>query len=169
MPFHVIGGFETIANQLLSALALSKGERGKIYDPLIQGYQNWGQLKSDAENDDDPEIRRIVKIIEEYGSEIVTILARLEKLSCQHQGQAHITMSTAHKAKGLEANSVVVLDDFATPSELYARRSEKKISEVEYDQEFHLLYVTMTRAIDNLMLSTPLYNAFEDIIEDGTE
>ena len=169
VPFHVIGGFETIANQLLSALALSKGERGKIYDPLIQGYQNWGQLKSDAENDDDPEIRRIVKIIEEYGSEIVTILARLEKLSCQHQGQAHITMSTAHKAKGLEANSVVVLDDFATPSELYARRSEKKISEVEYDQEFHLLYVTMTRAIDNLMLSTPLYNAFEDIIEDGTE
>ena len=161
VPFHVIGGFETIATQLLSALALSRGDRREIRDPLIQSYSNWDDMVADAEDDDDPDVRRIVKIVKEYGDSLTTIIQRLRQLHQPHRGSAAIVLSTAHKAKGLEAEHVIILDDFPTPAELEARRVEHKITQVEYDQEFHLLYVAVTRAMATLKLSGPLFSAFE--------
>jgi len=161
VPFHVIGGFETIATQLLSALALSKGDRKEIRDPMVQSYYHWDNMVADAEDDDDPEVRRLVKIVKEYGDSLIGIIQRLRKLHSPHRGGAAIVLSTAHKAKGLEAEHVILLDDFPTPSELEARKVEHKITQVEYDQEFHLLYVAVTRAMKTLKLSGPLFSAFE--------
>ena len=160
VPFHVIGGFETIATQLLSALALSKGDRREIRDPMIQSYYHWDDMVADSE-DDDPEVRRLVKIVKEYGDALIGIIQRLRQLHSPHRGGAAIVLSTAHKAKGLEAEHVILLDDFPTPAELEARRVEHKITQVEYDQEFHLLYVAVTRAMTTLKLSGPLFSAFE--------
>ena len=161
VPFHVIGGFETIATQLLSALALSRGDRREIRDPLIQSYNNWDDMVADSEDDDDPDVRRLVKIVKEYGDSLIGIIQRLRQLHSPHRGAAAIVLSTAHKAKGLEAEHVILLDDFPTPAELEARRVEHKITQVEYDQEFHLLYVAVTRAMTTLKLSGPLFYAFE--------
>lgn len=161
VPFHVIGGFETIATQLLSALALSKGDRREIRDPMIQSYYHWDDMVADSEDDDDPEVRRLVKIVKEYGDALIGIIQRLRQLHSPHRGGAAIVLSTAHKAKGLEAEHVILLDDFPTPAELEARRVEHKITQVEYDQEFHLLYVAVTRAMTTLKLSGPLFSAFE--------
>lgn len=164
VPFHVIGGFETIATQLLSALALSKGDRHNIRDSMIQSYRHWDELVADSETGDDHEARRIVKIVQNYGDGLHEIIARLRALHRTSRGDAAITLSTAHRAKGLEAANVILLDDFPTPAELEARRIEHKITLVEYDQEFHLLYVAVTRALDSLKLPAPLYAAFERII-----
>lgn len=160
VPFHVIGGFETMANQLLSALALSKNERAEIRDPLILSYRNWGEMCSDAEDGDDPEVRRLVKIIKEHGNAIVDIIARLRGLHRPSMGEARLTLSTAHKAKGLEAPVVILLDDFLSPNELRERMADKKLRPVDYDQELHLLYVALTRALDQLQLSTTLFREF---------
>lgn len=164
VPFHVIGGFEQIAVQLLSALALSKGNRLEIRDSLVQSFRNWEDMVHEAEEDDDLEVKRIVKIVKDYGDELSNIIRRLRTLHRPHQGEAAISLSTAHKAKGLEANNVIILDDFPTPSELEARRIEHKITNVEYDQEFHLMYVAVTRAIKTLKLAPTLYDAFENVI-----
>lgn len=161
VPFHVIGGFEAIAVQLTSALSLSKGDRTKIFDSLVMSYRNWEEMVSDAEEDDDREVKRIVKIVQDYGDDIIPLIERLNKLHRTHRGDASIILSTAHKAKGLEAENVILLDDFPTPSELEARRIEHNISLTEYDQEFHLLYVSVTRVLKTLQLPEKLYDAFE--------
>lgn len=165
VPFHVIGGFEAIAVQLMSALALSKGDRSQIRDSLVMSYRNWDEMVTDAEEDDDDhEVKRIVKIVSDYGDQLATIINRLRQLHRAHRGEAAIVLSTAHKAKGLEAEHVILLDDFPTPSELEARRLEHKITAVEYDQEFHLLYVSVTRAILTLKLAPQLFDAFERVM-----
>lgn len=169
VPFHVIGGFEAIATQLLSALALSKNQREKIMDPLVLSYRNWDEMVADAEDDDDREVKRIVKIVKDYGDGIIDIIERLRGLHRPNKNEAVLTLSTAHKAKGLEAENVIILDDFPTPSELEMRRLEHKISQVEYDQEFHLMYVAVTRAINSLKLSQHLYDVFEKYIPENDD
>lgn len=163
VPFHVAGGFETIASQLLSALALSQDRRRDVKDSLIQQFATWEAMVEEGESDD-MEIKRLVKIVTDYGNEIPIIIERLRKKHCPKAADATIVLSTAHKAKGLEADTVIILDDFPTPAELQARRIEQKISAVDYDQEFHLAYVAVTRAMDRLLLSANLWDAYSDAI-----
>ena len=163
VPFHVAGGFEVIASQLLSALALSQNDRKNVKDATIQQFSTWEAMVEEGENDD-MEIKRLVKIITEYGNEIPIIIERLRKIHCPKAADATIILSTAHKAKGLEADTVIILDDFPTPAELQARRINKKISAIDYDQEFHLAYVAMTRGMNRLLLASNLWEAYKDII-----
>lgn len=164
VPFHVIGGFDAIAIQLLSALALSRGApRRDIRDPLVMGYRDWGEMVADAKDGDDPEVRRIVKIIDDYGESLVQIIDYLKSIHSADIGAARLVLSTAHKAKGLESSSVVVLDDFLTIEDLKAKKQDKKLNWVDFDQELHLLYVSITRAIDQLQLATPLFNELKHL------
>lgn len=164
VPFHVIGGFDVMATQLLSALALSRGDRKNIRDQLVMSYRNWEEMAADAKDGDDAEVRRLVKIVEDHGGELENIIERLRGLHRPSMGEARLTLSTSHKAKGLESPTVIVLDDFLTPQELLERRAARKLSYTEYDQELHLLYVSVTRALDQLQLSSALFKAFEDIV-----
>jgi hypothetical protein len=168
VPFHVAGGFETIASQLLSALALSQNDRKNVRDSLIQQFNNWDAMVEEGESDD-MEIKRLVKIVSEYGNEIPIIIERLRKIHCPKAADATIVLSTAHKAKGLEAKTVIILDDFPTPAELQARRIEQKISTLDYDQEFHLAYVAVTRGMDRLLLASNLWEAYKNVIPTDKE
>jgi DNA helicase-2/ATP-dependent DNA helicase PcrA len=64
----------------------------------------------------------------------------------------YLVLSTVHSAKGMEWNSVYILNvvDGSFPSE-FATRSEALI-----DEERRLLYVAMTRARDEVSLVVPL-------------
>lgn len=168
VPFHVAGGFETIASQLLSALALSQDRRRDVRDSMIQQFATWEAMVEEGE-DGDMDIKRLVKIVGEYGNEIPIIIDRLRKIHCPKAADATIVLSTAHKAKGLEADTVIILDDFPTPAELQARRIEQKISATDYDQEFHLAYVAVTRAKDRLLLASNLWEVYKDIIIQAQE
>ena len=163
-PFHVSGGFEIIASQVMSAFSLSRGDRSGIKDPLIQAYTDWDDMVADAD-ENDPEVRRLVRIIKDYGSEIPAIIERLRQLNRPRADDANLTMSTAHKAKGLEAPVVVILDDFHTPSELFVQYESKVLKEIDYNQELHLMYVALTRAIDTMFISEPLYGEIMNSIQ----
>ena len=165
VPFHVIGGFEAIAIQLLSALALSRGApRSQIKDPVVQGYRQWSDMVSDAKHGDDPEVRRIVKIIEDYGERITSIIDDLRKIHCPDMGSAKLVLSTAHKSKGLEAPTVVILDDFQTINDLRELKAARKLRQVDFDQEIHLKYVAGSRATDLLLLSGPLWSEIQHLV-----
>lgn len=155
--FHVVGGFESISTQVSSALALSRGDRSNIREPLIMSYSHWDDMVSDAD-DSDPEVKRLVKIVKDYGDTIPGILERLNKLYKPNMHDADIIMSTAHKAKGLESSCVVVLDDFNTPNELREQYEMRELDPTSYNQELHLLYVALTRGIDRMMVAPGLYH-----------
>ena len=167
VQFHVAGGFEVLASQLLSAYALSTGDRWEVKDALIQSFQNWEEMVEEA-NENDPEIRRLVQIVKTHGREIHKIIDRLRTLHCANAKDATIILSTAHKAKGLEAANVVILDDFQTIDELKASRMVGELSKTEFDQECNLKYVAATRAINRLLVSEPLYSEFMGFMNGST-
>lgn len=165
--FYVSGGFELMATQLLSAHALSIGEQHKVTDPYVRGFSYWEEMVEEA-SEDDPDAKRLVKIVKEYGSEIPGIIERLRKLQRPHHQDAQVLISTAHKAKGLEADNVIVLDDFPTLKELQARKLEDKISQIDFEQELNLLYVALSRAKYRLLIAPSLYEEVAHIlVENG--
>lgn len=159
-PFHIAGGFETMASQILSAWALANGRMEEVRDPFVRNFPVWGALVEEAE-DGDPDAKRLNNIISDHGSAIPQIIEQLRSMHCPHSRDAKIILSTAHKAKGLEADNVVMLEDFETPRDIREKYIDQKISKVAYDQELNLLYVSVTRAKQNLFLSDRLFDAFQ--------
>ena len=157
VPFHMIGGVDDMLNQVEAGYALFKGQRPRIIDPLLARFSSWDQCKDASEYDDEPELTRLVRIVEQYTDDIPNILGRLRQQHVSNERQAKLVVSTSHKAKGREWPHVVILDDFFTPSQLRAMLSRKTITPREYNQEINLIYVSVTRAIDILAISPPLY------------
>lgn len=159
-PYHFVGRIEDILRQLLAAHALRFGHDRKAapWDPLVSTFRTWFDLKDEAENGDDPELPRLVEIIETYREAIPEIVKDLETRHVSNEKSAPLIVSTAHKAKGREWSHVVMLDDFPTVAELEARLQAKKLDPQDFDQELHLLYVSLTRAMDTLSLSGPTYH-----------
>ena len=161
--FYVAGGFDVLANQILSALALSRNEQHKVTDPYVRSFLHWQDMLEEAEYDD-PDARKLVKIIADYGDGLPELLERLRTQHRPHHLDAQIMLSTAHKAKGLEADTVVVLDDFQTPREMRARLLSDKMSQEAFEQEINLLYVACTRAKYRLILSPNMHEDFIHVI-----
>lgn len=105
--------------------------------PDLVGFTDWRQLVTfveEEENTDD--LKRMVGIINRIG--VSGVIDAVKKLVPEEK--ATITVSTAHKAKGLEWDSVKVADDFAL-SDKDDEAEEKELREMRM-----LNYVTVTRA-----------------------
>lgn len=164
--FHVAGGFDVLAGQLLSAWALSRDDQKAVTDPYIRQFLKWEDMLEEAE-EDDPDAKKLVKIVKDHGDQIPNIIDRLREFHRPHHQDAQIILSTAHKAKGLEADCVVVLDDFPTLKELQARLLDGKMAEIDYEQELNLSYVACSRARYRLMLAPSYYEEVVEIVTKG--
>ena len=82
----------------------------------------------------------------------------LESLFAKDTG---VTLSTIHKAKGLEWETVVVLDPWRIPSK-FAQRAASLGDTRQIEQEYNLQYVAETRAKRTLILANK-----DDFIEGG--
>jgi len=162
-PFFVAGGFDILAKQLTSAYHLSRNEQGKVTDPYVRGFSFWEDMLEESV-EGDPDAKKLVKIVKEYGDQIPGIIERLRGEQRPHHQDAKVLLSTAHKAKGLEADSVIVLDDFPTLKELQARLLDNKLSQMDYEQEINLLYVAVSRAKHRLLLAPSLYEEVAHVI-----
>lgn len=75
---------------------------------------------------------------------------RLEILFAKDSGK--VTLSTIHRAKGLEWDCVVHLDPWRIPSR-HALRQAKRGDDTQLNQEYNLLYVCETRSRNVLILA----------------
>lgn len=119
-----------------AARDLMKGE-GTDHPDLV-GFTTWNELCTFVEEEEDAaDLKRMVGIINRIG--YPAVIDAVKNLSLESEAQ--ITVSTAHKAKGLEWSSVKVADDFT-------RREDKKTGELEPvdPADLMLAYVTVTRA-----------------------
>jgi F-box protein, helicase, 18 len=157
-PFHLIGGIKELQRQLSSAYALRHRQLYLVIDETVARFTSWAALDNAAERGD-YDARRLRDIIDRYGEQLPAILARLGTLHREREADAHLIVSTAHKAKGREFTNVVVLDDFELPSELVKRRRKDPAQLHETNQLINLLYVACTRATDRLYLSESLFEA----------
>ncbi|WP_159980490.1 MULTISPECIES: UvrD-helicase domain-containing protein [unclassified Novosphingobium] len=157
-PFHLIGGVADLQRQLSSALALRQRRHHQVVDPGVARFTSWA-LFDHAADRGDGEARRLRDIVDRHGERLPGILSRLGTLHREREGDAALIVSTAHKAKGREFDTVVVLDDFEDPADLAARRLKDATKAVEADQQINLLYVACTRATHRLYLAPKLHDA----------
>jgi superfamily I DNA/RNA helicase len=75
----------------------------------------------------------LIKLVEEYG--IDELLEILNYFTHNTKRSSAMTLSTAHKSKGLEWSKVALANDFKVPDE-----------DGMPDEEAYLLYVAITRA-----------------------
>lgn len=152
-PFHIIGGADSLKlNLVMDVYQLSCGNKHLIKSASIKQYRDFDEFKDYNLNEEggDIEYKAIAKIVEKYGGKTPDMVESVVK-SIKPSASAQIIFSTAHKSKGLEFDSVQIMDDFLS-----------LIEESESDdgidiQEGNLIYVAMTRAKRNLFLNDDIY------------
>jgi hypothetical protein len=103
--------------------------------PDLVGFTTWNEVVQYAEEEEDgADLKRLVGIINRIG--YPAVIDAIRGLSLEHE--AEVTVSTAHKAKGLEWDTVKVADDFVPPSS----DDEDGVDPAD----LMLAYVTVTRA-----------------------
>lgn len=155
----IIGGPESLKLQMLiDTYRLSVGEVSSIITPAIKQFKNFPEMErltggdvdsGGGEEAKDLELSALCRAVKKYGGRIPALATRIDAKCRSSKEEADITLSTAHKAKGLEFDNVVMADDFADPSS----------PDGTDIQEGNLLYVTATRAMKNLVLNKRM-NAF---------
>lgn len=123
---HLVGGGGQLVKFAQAAEQLKAG--GWTSHPELTCFTSWQEVQDYV--DEDPQggdLKLLVDLVDEFGTqEIITALGNTVAAE-----DCDLTVTTAHKAKGLEWDSVQLAGDFtAEPS----------------DEELRLLYVAVTRA-----------------------
>lgn len=147
-----IGGITGYAiDELLDVYHLSAHEKNKIKrKKLLVEFGGYDEYKMVAESSGDTEMKRIVRLIDEYGMRIPSLIKKLRAQECKDKDLADMVVSTAHRSKGLEFPYVQLAEDFA---DLTGPDAEK-LTPQEIADEVNLLYVASTRATKALGVNT---------------
>jgi len=142
---HKIGFIGGVAGYRLHRLKdlyyLYEGSESRIMDPYYKSFGDFQALKTYAQVVEDFEILSQCKLVEKYRSKLPGLVDRVME-KAKGQETAEICLATAHKAKGLEWDQVLMMDDF-----LDLIKDGVPIDPAGVDpDEFNLIYVAMTRA-----------------------
>ena len=130
----VAGGVGDLISLLRGADALRRGRPTKRAE--LVGYANWSELVDASEHEDGAHLRVLVRMVEEYDlGELIELLEKVKLVK-----DPEVTVSTAHRSKGLEWDHVRLASDFRVP------KTQDDGSIRVPDEEAHLLYVAVTRA-----------------------
>lgn len=116
----------------LAEAAKQLHDNGKTGHRDLEMFSSWRAVQDYADHEADMELKKFVKLIDEYGAD--SVVNSID--ACVPDQQARTLISTAHAAKGLEWLQVKVADDFRGP-----RNPEEVLKE-----EVMLSYVAVTRA-----------------------
>jgi len=155
-----IVGEQEVFQELIDAMYLYKGELHKITNPAILEYKNFEKMKQIAQTTKDPELKFLIKVVEQYEDNIPDIIKRIRNQSTK-EIYADFALSTAHKSKGLEWYNVILATDF--PNLINKKGEVKTIEEIDIE-EINLLYVAITRAMERLYLNEIVGNFFNKIL-----
>jgi hypothetical protein len=145
---HVMGGADPLIRLIRGAWDLRRG--GSASGELAM-FATWDELKAAANGEKngspgDPALRVLVRLIQDRDRKVLHMCRRLE--ACvESPAAAQITVSTVHKAKGLEWPRVLMSSDFNQFVEL---EKGKPVIDME---EAYIMYVALTRAREKLILS----------------
>lgn len=141
---HMAGDISTMIAEVESCVSIMNGRRPRL--PDFQMFNTWNEVLEYSETEAGAELQTLVKLLKLWpATELLQALSAVQEVK---QEDADVTISTAHKAKGLESPSVRLADDFSfPPSDL--GRPDMPYSE----EEARILYVALTRAQHELDIS----------------
>lgn len=132
---HVVGGVADLMRMLEDVQRLKSSYPAEC--PDFFGFANWDELVDFAESEEGQSLRSFVKIVNSYGE---SDLIRMIKAVSKEEAGADLIVSTGHKAKGREWDSVALSSDFEPRID---KDNPKKM--VMNQEEARLLYVAVTR------------------------
>ena len=141
-----VGGVHSYRlNSLKDVYYLQAGKRAQIGDAYIKGFSDYNSLKAYAAAVEDIELLGICKVVEKYRGRLPHLVGTLTAEAVDPK-DAQITLTTAHKSKGLQWANVLLMGDFLDLVE-----NDQLIDPSGMDaDEFNLIYVAMTRTVFNL-------------------
>lgn len=154
--YRLIGNVSTYSyefNKLEEIYWLWKDRREVIRSEEINEFESFQELKDYANETGDIVTLRNCLFVEKYGDRVPNILEKIESNIKKNDPNASTIISTCHKAKGLEFDKVILLDDFKYPYRETPMGWEYKPI---LDDESHLLYVAVTRAKQEVLIPETL-------------
>ena len=143
---------------LYDVLHLSNGRRGLIRDKLIREMKDLEDLEDYIENTEDVQLSMMVEIVREYGNKIPGIIKTIKE---QHvaKEKAEMIFSTVHRCKGMEYDSIQLVNDFVPEERLEKISGDAKKEDIniaKLNEEINLLYVAITRTKHTLCIPEAL-------------
>lgn len=155
-----IGGIEGYNLQDIEDIhSLMKGRKDLIKSKAtLRLFPDYMTYKTVADGSGDPEMQRTVKLVEEYSQCLPEMFAMLRGNEQKDELNATVTLSTAHRAKGLEWDAVKLADDFSFDP--FSGQTEK----LKWIDEMNLLYVACTRARKFLAVNAPMLSIIHEYV-----
>lgn len=153
---HFVGGFSKYNfYEMLDVKRLQSKQHNKIVSPFIKQFKGIKELAEYASKTNDVALRGLIGIVMSYDSEygIYDLISKIKDASTTSSSLADFSIVTAHRSKGLEWENVHLLEDFPFFKEKF---DSSKVS----IEEYNLLYVAITRAKNNLVLSDNFFDFF---------
>jgi len=138
---HILGGTQPLTYLINSIYQLKS--RNFTNHPDLFLFKSFQELKEYAESDMGGDLKPVLKLLETYGRE--RLLNILESTT-EDPVEADVTITTAHKAKGLEWPIVRLANDFKIATE----------DSMPSQEETNILYVAASRALHYLDISACL-------------
>lgn len=146
---------------LYDILKLYNGNHRSIKDNLIKSMKDLEDLEDYIKKTDDVQLGMMVEIVREYGNEIPGIINNIKRQHVENdeKEQAEMVFSTVHRCKGMEYDSIQLVNDFINEEKLKKLKEEEK-KDVAYlgrlNEEINLLYVAITRTRNSLHIPEAL-------------
>lgn len=150
----LVGDYENFLADLLDVFSMWAGHYNNIKSSYIRAFGSFWALKEFSESGFDQELAAKVQLVEHYQMEVPGVLDILRKSRASEQ-EAQVLYTTVHKAKGREWPNVRLVDDFVKETPILQHGEPMKR---EDEEEFHALYVAVTRPLDTIV-PTPLLMA----------
>ncbi|OLY94594.1 UvrD/REP helicase N-terminal domain-containing protein [Cnuella takakiae] len=131
---------------LYDVLHLYNGRLRAIRNPLLRTMRTLTDLEAYIRQTEDVELGMMVKLVQEYGNEIVDLIAELKRkqVADGERRNAVMVFSTVHRCKGLEYDAVQLAEDFITEAGV-AKAVVSGEPSIRINEEINLLYVALTR------------------------
>jgi len=126
---------------------------------LLQEYQDYDQYVAVAKESEDGEMGRTIRIVEQYSRVLPELFEKLRRTAVTDELEASLTVSTAHRSKGLEWDAVMLSDDFSFEPFNPENTRER------FEDEMNLLYVACTRAMQVLAINSPVLEIMQAFVD----
>lgn len=152
---HIVGGTKEMKSLLEDVDKLQAGHPGS--HPDFFGFYNWREVEEFAQGPEGEHLLAFVNLVNQIGR---SALWRAVLSAVDDEADADVIISTAHKAKGREWDSVRIADDFAF--------AQSETGRIPYS-EARLFYVAITRAQKKLVVDPVLVSAFSSNLSPDNE
>ncbi len=146
---------------LYDVLNLQNNKRSLIKDALIKSMGSVKDLEEYIEKTEDAQLSMMLEIVKKYGNDIYDIIKSIKQKHVENDDKekAEVVFSTVHRCKGMEYDTVHLVNDFITETKIERlthdiEKTEKQMSKL--NEEINLLYVAITRTKNTLHIPEQL-------------